>query len=70
MTQVRRRILRPAHTVTVDDTRRLQRASRQRTQLDTHRKTLSRWMSKLKRAFHAIERLQGQIARLERQLKG
>jgi len=69
MTQVRRRLLRPANPVSIDETKRLQRVARQRAQLDADRETLSRWMSKLKRAFHAIERLQGQIARLERQLK-
>ena len=29
----------------------------------------SRWMSRLKRAFHAMEKLQTKIARLERQVE-
>jgi hypothetical protein len=39
-----------------------------RPKLDAARTTLSRWMSRLKRAFHAVEKIQARIAHLERQI--
>jgi len=68
MNTPRRRVLRPVPAIPRDESRRLRRLERQHAQLDTHRQTLARWMSKLKRAFHTIERLQAQISRLEKQL--
>ena len=68
MTTTRRRVLRPTSTVSPDESRRLRRLERQRSQLDSDRQAVSRWMTKLKRAFHAIERLQARMASLERQL--
>lgn len=68
MTQVRRRVLRPVANATPDVVRRSRRAERQRAQLDSDRQALSRWMTKLKRAFHTIERLQARVSRAERQL--
>jgi hypothetical protein len=44
------------------------RAQKLRARLEVERTTLARWMGRLKRAFHAIEKVQRCIARLERQL--
>jgi hypothetical protein len=39
-----------------------------RTHLGQERITLTRWMARLRRAFHTVERTQQRISRLERQL--
>lgn len=39
-----------------------------RTRLTQERDTLSRWMRRLKRAFHAMEKSQEKVARIERQI--
>ena len=67
MSTVRRRILRSQRAPTVDPrlTVRLERLSQK---LERERAAHSRWMAKLKRAFHAMERGQRRISRLEKQL--
>ena len=67
MTRVRRRILRPPAEPAVDTTE-ARRRQRWREQLIADRQALRRWMSRFKRAFHTIDRLQSRISRLERQL--
>lgn len=64
----RRRVLRPVPAVPEVDARRLSQLHRKRTQLEKERAALARWMSKLKRAFHSVERIQVRAARLERQI--
>lgn len=67
MTTARRRVLRsPLPTAT--DARHQQRLVKVREQLATERAALTRWMWKLKRAFHAVEKNQSRIGRLERRL--
>jgi hypothetical protein len=39
-----------------------------RTRLEAERAALTRWMSRLRRAFHAVEKGQRRLARLERRL--
>lgn len=69
MAKVRRRVLRPVTPVApAAQSRHLARTTRKRKQLATERAALTRWMTKLRRAFHAVEKLQARIARLERQL--
>ena len=63
----RRRVLRPPQSSTVD-ARRLRKLTRQRAQLASEQQSLVRWMTKLKRAFHAVEKQQKSIARLEREI--
>lgn len=66
MTRIRRRLLRdipPA--VNSQATRRRERWQQQ---LAADRASLRRWMSRFKRAFTTVDRLQSRIARLERQL--
>ena len=66
MTTPRRRIIRPEPTHDHRPTdRQLQKI---RTRLDSERHALARWMSKLRRAFHGVEKIQQRINRLERQI--
>lgn len=67
-TTPRRRVLRPTPAVSESDARRMAQLHRKRTQLETQRAALARWMTKLKRAFHSVERIQARAARLERQI--
>ncbi len=66
MTLVRRSLLRAAPAqVPVQSSRRTERWQRE---LAADRESLRRWMTRLKRAFRTVDRLQGRITRLERQL--
>ena len=68
MTTPRRRLVRPVPVTPAlrpDHQRRLQKL---RSRLDGERSGLARWMSRLRRAFHAVEKHQQRITRLERQL--
>jgi hypothetical protein len=62
MTPPRRRILRPAAP---SHNGNMQRATKLRDTLARERTALHRWMSRLRRAFHIVERQQARIARLE-----
>lgn len=62
----RRRVLRPT---TSAPTSALMRLSRWRGRLAEEQQALSRWMAKLKRAFHSLEKHQLRVARLERQIR-
>ncbi len=71
MSTVRRRILRPELPIRTDraaDQSRRQAAAKTQRRLEQERVALARWMSRLKRAFHAVERGQVRVARLERKL--
>ena len=63
----RRRLLRPPRPFA--EPQRNQRRMKLEANLASERGSLSRWMVRLKRAFHAMEKLQRRIARLERQLR-
>ncbi|MHB1425762.1 MAG: hypothetical protein ACYC3I_21550 [Gemmataceae bacterium] len=67
MTTPRRRIVRPAAAST-SRPQADRRLAQLRTRLEKERLSLARWMRRLKRAFHSVERLQLRIARLERQM--
>ena len=68
MSTPRRRILRANRTTaTLEPGRQLQLEKR-RGQLAWERTSLAKWMTRLKRAFHAVEKQQRRIAGLERQL--
>ena len=67
MSAPRRRLLRPSRPADPDP-RRARQAQRRREQLAKERTSLMRWMARLKRAFHAMEKSQVRIARLERNL--
>ena len=66
MTAPRRRILRPESAPSPVRTHVQWQALRQK--LDRERTALARWMSRLKRAFHAMEKQQQTVARLERRI--
>jgi hypothetical protein len=66
MTAPRRRLVRPAPAPPGRDQQlKLQKL---RGRLEAERATLARWMSRLRRAFHAVEHQQQRTARLERQI--
>jgi hypothetical protein len=62
----RRRLVRPA--TAPPDPQRQRRLRRLRDGLERERAALARWMARLKRAFHATEKSQQRIARIERRL--
>ena len=62
----RRHVLRPATSMPTAASARL---SRWRGRLDEEQQALSRWMAKLKRAFHSLEKHQQRVALLERQIR-
>lgn len=62
----RRRVLRPAMSAPKAVSAQL---SSWRARLAVEQQALSRWMTKLKRAFHSLEKHQQRVARLERQIR-
>lgn len=64
MTTPRRRIIRPAN----NQQRHFQQLQRLRARLQHERAAHARWQKRLRRAFHAVERLHAKIGRMERQL--
>lgn len=65
MSTPRRRIVRPVALPAPAD----HRLHKLRSKLDAERSALTRWMSRLRRAFHAVEKAQGRIRRIERQIQ-
>jgi len=61
----RRRLIR-SHAPTPSDLDRQRQHDKIRGRLERERQTLSRWMQRLRRAFHAVEKSQRRIARFER----
>lgn len=66
MTAPRRRVLRSPPVV--EDAGQVRRDALLREKLVKERNALKRWMSKLRRSFTTVERLQAKIARLEKRL--
>ena len=66
-TTPRRRVLRPTRE-SPDDSTRQRSIHKKRARLHDEQQSLLRWMSRLKRAFHAFEKQQRIITRLERDL--
>ena len=64
-TPPRRRVLRPVRPA-AEDPQRQQKLAAKREQLDKEQQTLGRWMTRLKRAFHAVEKQQRRVASLQR----
>ncbi|MFO1004636.1 MAG: hypothetical protein U0929_01655 [Planctomycetaceae bacterium] len=67
-TTPRRRVIRPTRPVSAESTQQRKLTAR-REQLEREQKSLSRWMSRMKRAFHAVEKQQKKVTRLEREIK-
>jgi hypothetical protein len=68
MSTPRRRIIRPSIDATSDNHDRQRLLEKQHQRLDSERAALARWMVKLRRAFHSVEKLQRSVTRLERKL--
>jgi hypothetical protein len=68
MSLPRRRLVRPPAPAASSRPHADARAQNLRARLETERTALARWMSRLKRAFHTVEKVQQRITRLERQL--
>ena len=68
MTTPRRRVLRPVRPDAGEGVRERKLAAR-RVRLAAEKQSLDRWMSRLKRAFHAVEKQQVKVARLERTIE-
>ncbi len=68
MTTPRRRVLRPIRPDVGVGARERKLAAR-RLRLATEKQSLDRWMSRLKRAFHSVEKQQVKVARLERAIE-
>jgi hypothetical protein len=68
MTTPRRRLIRPRDVIPAEEVHRQRQLRRLRERLDKERLALARWMSRLRRAFHAMERRQATITRLEKTL--
>ena len=66
MTTPRRRLVRPPAAAPAPDPNRTRRLQRLRDRLEKERAALGRWMIRLRRAFHAVERSQRKTTRLER----
>ena len=56
MTTVRRRVLRPARLPATADASTVMRVEKRRAKLEYERRSLARWMARLRRAFHAMEK--------------
>jgi len=67
MSHHRRRLLRPSSPPS-DDGRRQQRLAARRAKLEAEQQSLARWMSRLRRAFHAVERSPQKVTCLEREI--
>jgi polyhydroxyalkanoate synthesis regulator phasin len=67
MSHPRRRLLRSSRSLADDGLRQTQLVTR-RSRLEAEQQALSRWMSRLKRAFHAVEKQQQKVTRLEREI--
>jgi hypothetical protein len=65
MTTPRRRIIRPIPTPPPDHSQQVQKL---RAKLETERQGPARWLSRLRRAFTAMNKHSERITRLERQL--
>ena len=69
MTMPRRRIVRsPPSPSPPPDPQRQRRMQKLRNHLEKERVVLGRWMVKLRRAFHSVEKSQRKLAHLEKQL--
>jgi hypothetical protein len=67
MTAPRRRLVRPP-PVPAPRPERPARLQKLRQRLEKERATLARWLARLRRAFHVVEKQLQRIARIERQL--
>jgi hypothetical protein len=67
MTTPRRQLIRPVLPVDRHQDRDRQ-LHKLRSRLESERAAFSRWMTRLKRAFHSVEKIQRRLTRIERNL--
>jgi hypothetical protein len=70
MTTPRRRVLRPPPPPEPANQQRQLQIAKRLAKLEKERAAFDRWMTRLKRAFNAVQKQQRRISRLERQLAG
>ena len=68
MATPRRQIIRPPRVSSRPEPQRQRQLQKLRERLEREQATLARWMNRLKRAFHAVEKSQLCLRRLERNL--
>jgi hypothetical protein len=68
MNAPRRRVLRPPATPSATNQQREQAREKLAGKLAKEQATFRRWMTRLKRAFHVVERQERKVARLEKAL--
>jgi hypothetical protein len=68
MATTRRRMVRLRPVIPAQEVQQQRQIRKWRDRLASERAALARWMSRLRRAFHAVERLHTTIARLEKSL--
>jgi hypothetical protein len=68
MSTARRRLIRPLPAPSPVESQRYCQVQKLRSRLEQERLGLARWMSRLRRAFHAVEKHQSRITRIERQI--
>jgi len=68
MAEARRRLIRPTPATAERSPQQQARLQRLRQRLEKERATLARWMARLRRSFHVVEKQLQRIARIERQL--
>jgi len=65
MTTPRRRLIRSPSTPPLNDSTRYRQLQRLRAKLEREKDALGRWMVKLRRDFHSVEKIQLRVRRLE-----
>jgi len=65
-TTPRRRVLRPARTLELVERQHQEALTKQSAKLEKERQGFRRWLTRLKRAMHALEKHQRRLARLEK----
>ena len=67
MSAARRQIIRP-QAPTSESNHRLRNKAKLSGRVESEKTALTRWMSRLKRAFHQVEKLQARLNRLQNQI--
>jgi hypothetical protein len=67
MSTIRRRIVRPP-VIELNGQQYQRQLAKLRSRLERERVALSRWQSRLRRAFNSVDRLQKTVARIERKI--
>ncbi len=68
MTTPRRRLVRPEPALRPDEAARQRQLQRLHARLAQEQACLARWMARLRRAFHTVEKTQARLGRLQRQI--